>query len=95
MVIIGFVAVGAEHNFDRILTPYADGVNFKVILDLCDERFVACDPEVDIILVMCNSRKGLNVNAEASVSMTAKGSASAEFSASGTTTVKGAMVMIN
>ena len=39
--------------------------------------------------------KGLNVNAEASVSMTAKGSASAEFSASGTTTVKGAMVMIN
>lgn len=39
--------------------------------------------------------KGLNVNQEASVSFVAKGSASAEISASGTTTVKGAMVMIN
>lgn len=38
---------------------------------------------------------GLNVNANAQVGLTAKGSASAEISASGQTTVKGAMVMIN
>jgi uncharacterized protein involved in type VI secretion and phage assembly len=38
---------------------------------------------------------GLNVSCDAQVSLTAKGSASAELSASGQTTVKGAMVMIN
>ncbi|WP_297338269.1 phage baseplate assembly protein V [Algoriphagus sp.] len=39
--------------------------------------------------------KGLNVSLEADISMKAKGSASAEFSAAGQTAVKGAMVMIN
>lgn len=38
---------------------------------------------------------GLNVNCEAKVGLVAKGAASAELSASGQTTVKGAMVMIN
>jgi Rhs element Vgr protein len=38
---------------------------------------------------------GLNVNHDAKVGFVAKGSASAELSASGQTTVKGAMVMIN
>ncbi|MEX6686843.1 type VI secretion system tip protein VgrG [Danxiaibacter flavus] len=38
---------------------------------------------------------GLNVNATAQVGFTAKGNATAELSASGQTTVKGAMVMIN
>ena len=39
--------------------------------------------------------KGMNVNATADVGFTAKGNASAELSASGQTTIKGAMVMIN
>lgn len=39
--------------------------------------------------------KGLNVSLEAQVSMTAKGNASAEFSASGQAALKGAIVMIN
>jgi Rhs element Vgr protein len=38
---------------------------------------------------------GLNINNNANVSFVAKGAASAELSASGQTTVKGAMVMIN
>lgn len=38
---------------------------------------------------------GLNVNCDAQVGFTAKGAATAELSASGQTTVKGAMVMIN
>jgi type VI secretion system secreted protein VgrG len=38
---------------------------------------------------------GLNVNLEAQTGMIAKGMATAEFSASGQTTIKGAMVMIN
>ncbi len=41
------------------------------------------------------SVKGLNVNHEANVGFVAKGNATAELSASGQTTVKGAMVMIN
>ncbi len=41
------------------------------------------------------SLSGLNVNAKANMSFSAQGSASAEVKASGTTTIKGAMVMIN
>lgn len=41
------------------------------------------------------SLEGMNVNIKAKVGLTAKGSANAEFSASGQTVVKGAMVMIN
>lgn len=39
--------------------------------------------------------KGLNIEAKANAGFTAKGTATAELSASGQTTVKGAMVMIN
>jgi Rhs element Vgr protein len=39
--------------------------------------------------------KGLNITGTADVGMTMKGSATAEFSASGQTTIKGAIVMIN
>ena len=38
---------------------------------------------------------GLNINQEAKVGLVAKGSATAELSASGQTVIKGAMVMIN
>jgi hypothetical protein len=41
------------------------------------------------------SLEGLNVKVQAKVSATVKGNATAELSASGQTTVKGAMVMIN
>ena len=41
------------------------------------------------------SIEGLNVNSKAKVALSAQGSASAELKASGTVTVKGAMVMIN
>jgi len=41
------------------------------------------------------SAKGLNVTCDAQVGFTGKGSATAELSASGQTTVRGAMVMIN
>lgn len=41
------------------------------------------------------SLEGLNVKVQAKVGATVKGNATAELSASGQTTVKGAMVMIN
>ena len=41
------------------------------------------------------SLEGLNVNIKANVALTAEGTASATFKASGNTTIQGAMVMIN
>ena len=59
----------------------------KITLDATGEMSLTSKADVKV--------KGLNVNATADVGLVAKGSASAEFSASGQTTVKGAMVMIN
>ncbi len=51
--------------------------------------------KIDIAATGDASLKGMNVNLEANTGLTAKGNATAELSASGQTTVKGAMVMIN
>ena len=59
----------------------------KISLDAMDK--IDLNSKADI------SAAGLNVNLDAQVGVTAKGSASAELSASGQTTIKGAMVMIN
>lgn len=59
----------------------------KVVLD--GTGGVTVSSQADVAL------SGLNVKAEAQVALTAKGSATAELSASGQTTVKGAIVMIN
>ncbi|ALP53853.1 type VI secretion protein VgrG [Candidatus Tenderia electrophaga] len=59
----------------------------KISLDATGEIGVSSKADVSV--------KGMNVNNTADVGFTAKGSASAEISASGQTTVKGAMVMIN
>ncbi|MBN2527988.1 MAG: type VI secretion system tip protein VgrG [Deltaproteobacteria bacterium] len=59
----------------------------KITLDATGELSLSSKADVKV--------KGMNVNAEASVGFVAKGSASAEVSASGQMTVKGAMVMIN
>ncbi|MFP5393897.1 MAG: Rhs element Vgr protein, partial [Gammaproteobacteria bacterium] len=40
-------------------------------------------------------QKAMNISSDAQIGFTAKGAASAELSATGQTTVKGAMVMIN
>jgi Rhs element Vgr protein len=59
----------------------------KITLNATDEIGITSSADVSV--------KGMNVNQSADVGFTAKGSASAELSASGQTTVKGAMVMIN
>jgi Rhs element Vgr protein len=51
--------------------------------------------EIEISATMDASLKGLNVTNEAKAGFTGKGNATAELSAAGQTTVKGAMVMIN
>lgn len=50
---------------------------------------------VEIAAQMDVTTTGLNISSTANISLTAKGTASAELSAAGQTTVKGAMVMIN
>lgn len=59
----------------------------KITLDATGELGLTAKADVKM--------KGMNVNATADVGLVAKGSASAELSASGQTTVKGATVMIN
>ena len=59
----------------------------KITLDAVGELGVTSKADVKIA--------GLNINNSANVGFVAKGNASAELSASGQTTVKGAMVMIN
>lgn len=59
----------------------------KITLDAVDKISISSKADVDVA--------GMNVNNSAQVGFVAKGNASAELSASGQTTVKGAMVMIN
>lgn len=59
----------------------------KINLQATGEIGVTSDADVTI--------SGLNIESSASAGFTAKGNASAEVSASGQTTIKGAMVMIN
>ncbi len=59
----------------------------KITIDATGEIGVSSKADVSV--------DGLNINQTANVGFTAKGSATAELSASGQTTVKGAMVMIN
>ncbi|SEQ95625.1 Rhs element Vgr protein [Nitrosomonas sp. Nm51] len=59
----------------------------KVTIDAVDNVEVTSQADIN--------GSGLNVNLQANVGLTAKGNATAELSASGQTTVKGAMVMIN
>lgn len=59
----------------------------KISIDAMGEIAVSSKADVNV--------DGMNVNHTAKAGFTAKGNASAELSASGSTTVKGAMVMIN
>ena len=59
----------------------------KVEINALAEAMVTAKADLTLI--------GLNVSANANVGFTAKGNATAELSASGQTTVKGALVMIN
>ena len=59
----------------------------KIGIEAMGEMAISSNADVKV--------EGLNVNHTANVGFTAKGNASAELSASGQTTVKGAMVMIN
>lgn len=59
----------------------------KINLDATDALAVASKADVNI--------KGNNIDVKANIGAVVKGNATAEFSASGNTTIKGAMVMIN
>ena len=77
-------ASGIVLDSPKDITISAQG---KVTIDAMSEISVSAQSDVSV--------QGLNVDATANVGFTAKGNATAELSASGQTTVKGAMVMIN
>ena len=66
-------------------------------ITLSSPKDITLDAKGNVVIKAAQdlTAKGLNVTAEAQLGATVKGNASAEISASGTTTVKGAMVMIN
>ena len=75
---------GIRLDSPRDITINAKG---KITLDAFGEIGVRSKADTNI--------EGLNVNAKANIGFVGKGSATAELSAAGNTTVKGAMVMIN
>lgn len=76
---------------DGITLEAAKDITLKakgnIVLDATSKASVKAKSDVEL--------EGMNVKATAKVGFTAKGNATAEISASGQTTVKGAMVMIN
>jgi Rhs element Vgr protein len=81
----------AELSSNGILldSPKDISINAKGKISIDAVGDVSMSSKADVKL------QGLNINNNADVGFVAKGSASAELSASGQTTVKGAMVMIN
>ena len=66
-----------------------------ITLDSPKDVSIKAQGKVDIQATQDVSIKGMNVNANADIGVKAAGGATAELSAGGQTTVKGAMVMIN
>lgn len=76
----------------------SDGITLSSAKDIsmsAKGRISLSAPAIDISAKADLYAKGMNVKVEADVGATVKGHATAELSASGQTTVKGAMVMIN
>jgi len=69
--------------------------NDGIILNSVKDLKITASGAIDIIANTDLKIKGVNVIAEAAVAFAGKGNATAELSASGQTTVKGGMVMIN
>ncbi len=82
--------VAEDQNGNRVeLTPDGISLDSPKDIQLKAQGGISIEATSDV------SIKGLNVSAEANSGLTAKGNASAEVSAAGNTTIKGAMVMIN
>lgn len=81
------------------LVMNASGITLKSDTDIKLEASgninITAQSNVDVKATSDVTMEGMNVSQSAQTSFTAKGNASAELSASGQTTVKGAMVMIN
>jgi uncharacterized protein involved in type VI secretion and phage assembly len=80
-----------ELSADGIVLDSPKDINIsakgKIGIDATGEIAISSQADVNV--------EGLNVNHTANAGFTAKGNASAELSASGQTTIKGSMVMIN
>jgi len=75
---------GITMNSPKDISITAQG---KIVLEATDDITLTASADISV--------EGLNVSHKAQVGFSAEGSATAELSASGQTTIKGAMVMIN
>ena len=96
----------SDRTYEKHMLPQTDdildravnisiGVVDKGLGSGCGININSTEEEINATAKHDVSLEGLNVKMEAKVSATVKGNAKAELSASGQTTVKGAMVMIN
>ena len=67
----------------------------NIVLKAKGDISLEASGKVEVKAKMDMTLEGMNVNANAKVGFAAKGKATAEVSASGQTTIKGGMVMIN
>lgn len=81
------------------ITMDSNGISIKsfkdIVLDAKGKISLTAVQNVEVEAKMDVKTTGLNINNNASIGFVAKGAATAEISASGQTTVKGAIVMIN
>lgn len=87
-----------DQNSNSLLMD-SSGITIKsgkdVVISATKDFKVSATGKIDLKATQDLAAAGLNVNLTAQVGLTAKGQATAEISASGQTTVKGAIVMIN
>lgn len=91
------ITVTDQHNNSITLSSNGIALDSKSDITLTAQGNVSITAKASVSVSAQADVKvaGLNINCEAQVGFTGKGSASAELSAAGQTTVKGAMVMIN
>jgi uncharacterized protein involved in type VI secretion and phage assembly len=81
------------------ITMDASGISIQsskdIVLNAKGKISATAVQNVELVAKMDVKTTGLNINNNASIGFVAKGAATAEISASGQTTVKGAIVMIN
>lgn len=84
---------------DNTVSLESDGISLNspknITIKASGNISIQADAQIDVTAKTNIQLSGMNIDNKADVGFTAKGNATAEVSASGQTTVKGAMVMIN
>jgi Rhs element Vgr protein len=92
-------SIEIKDQHTNAITMDSNGISVQsskdIVLNAKGKISLTAVQNVEVEAKMDVKTKGLNINNNASIGFVAKGAATAELSASGQTTVKGALVMIN